>query len=78
MKRFLTLLAALIIPLAALAQAQITTKKIKISDFPEKTTKVVLTGNALILIFLVVICACASAAKGMIRAASSVKNLFIL
>jgi hypothetical protein len=47
MKRFLTLLAALIIPLAALAQAQITTKKIKISDFPEKTTKVVLTGNAL-------------------------------
>ncbi len=47
MKRILTLLAALIIPLAALAQAQITTKKIKISDFPEKTTKVVLTGNAL-------------------------------
>jgi hypothetical protein len=47
MKRFLTLLAALIIPLAALAQAQITTKKIKISDFPEKITKVVLTGNAL-------------------------------
>ena len=34
-------------PLAAAAQAQITTKKIKISDFPEKTTKVVLTGNVL-------------------------------
>lgn len=47
MKRFLTLLASIIIPLAALAQAQITTKKIKISDFPEKTTKVVLTGNIL-------------------------------
>ena len=31
----------------ASAQAQITTKKIKISDFPEKITKVVLTGNAL-------------------------------
>ena len=47
MKRFLTLLAAIILPLAVHAQAQITTKKIKISDFPEKTTKVVLTGNAL-------------------------------
>ena len=35
------------LPLMASAQAQITTKKIKISDFPEKTTKVVLTGNAL-------------------------------
>ena len=34
-------------PLVAAAQAQITTKKIKISDFPEKTTKVVLTGNVL-------------------------------
>ena len=33
--------------MVAAAQAQITTKKIKISDFPEKTTKVVLTGNAL-------------------------------
>ena len=47
MKKFLTLLAAIILPLAVYAQAQITTKKIKISDFPEKTTKVVLTGNAL-------------------------------
>ena len=47
MKRFLTLLAVIILPLAAYAQAQITTKKVKISDFPEKTTKVVLTGNAL-------------------------------
>ena len=35
------------LPLMASAQAQITTKKIKIRDFSEKTTKVVLTGNAL-------------------------------
>ena len=47
MKKFLILLAAIIMPLVAAAQAQITTKKIKISDFPEKTTKVVLTGNVL-------------------------------
>ena len=47
MKKFLILLVAAVMPLFAAAQAQITTKKIKISDFPEKTTKVVLTGNAL-------------------------------
>lgn len=47
MKKFLILLVAAMMPLLATAQAQITTKKIKISDFPEKTTKVVLTGNAL-------------------------------
>ena len=47
MKKFLILLAAIIMPFVAAAQAQITTKKIKISDFPEKTTKVVLTGNVL-------------------------------
>ena len=47
MKRCLTLLASIIISFAAYAQAQITTKKVKISDFPEKTTKVVLTGNIL-------------------------------
>ena len=41
------MLVAAMMPLLAAAQAQITTKKIKISDFPEKTTKVVLTGNAL-------------------------------
>lgn len=34
-------------PLMASAQAQINTKKIKISDFTHKVTKVVLTGNAL-------------------------------
>ena len=47
MKRFLVLLASIIISFTAYAQAQITTKKVKISDFPEKTTKVVLTGNIL-------------------------------
>ena len=47
MKKFLILLTAILLPLMASAQAQITTKKIKISDFPEKTTKVVLTGNGL-------------------------------
>lgn len=34
-------------PLLASAQAQITTKKVKIGDFTQKVTKVVLTGNAL-------------------------------
>ena len=47
MKNILIILAAIIIPIMVSAQAQITTKKVKISDFPEKTTKVVLTGNAL-------------------------------
>ena len=47
MKKFLILLVAAMMPLLAAAQAQITTKKVKISDFPEKTTKVVLTGNIL-------------------------------
>ena len=47
MKKILIILTAILLPLMASAQAQITTKKIKISDFPEKTTKVVLTGNAL-------------------------------
>jgi hypothetical protein len=47
MKKFLILLVAIILPLTTFAQAQITTKKIKISDFTQKTTKVVLTGNAL-------------------------------
>ena len=32
-------------PLLACAQAQINTKKVKIADFTEKTTKIVLTGN---------------------------------
>ena len=39
------ILAAAIIPMIAGAQAQIHTKKAKISDFTEKVTKIVLTGN---------------------------------
>lgn len=45
MKRLIMILAAIILPLAASAQAQIDTKKVKISDFTQKTTKVVLHGN---------------------------------
>ena len=45
MKRFLILISAVLFPLFAGAQAQINTKKIKIADFTEKTTKIVLTGN---------------------------------
>ena len=47
MKKFLTLIFALLLPLATFAQAEITTKKNKISDFTEKITKVVLTGDVL-------------------------------
>lgn len=45
MKKILILLTAVMMPLLASAQAQINTKKVKISDFTQKTTKVVLTGN---------------------------------
>lgn len=45
MKKFLILALAIIIPVTMSAQAQINTKKVKIEDFTEKTTKVVLTGN---------------------------------
>lgn len=39
------ILAVAFVPMIAGAQAQIHTKKVKISDFTEKITKVVLTGN---------------------------------
>lgn len=45
MKKLLIILAVALIPVIAGAQAQIHTKKVKISDFTEKITKVVLTGN---------------------------------
>ena len=45
MKKILIILLAAIMPLLAAGQAQITTKKVKISDFTSKITKVVLTGN---------------------------------
>ena len=45
MKRILILIAAVLLPIFAAAQAQINTKKVKIGDFTQKVTKVVLTGN---------------------------------
>ena len=45
MKRLVIFLAAALLPIFASAQAQINTKKVKISDFTQKTTMVVLTGN---------------------------------
>ena len=45
MKKLIILLAALIMPLMAGAQAQITTKKVKLEDFTQKITKIVLNGN---------------------------------
>lgn len=45
MKKFLILALSIMIPVTMSAQAQINTKKVKIEDFTEKTTKVVLTGN---------------------------------
>lgn len=45
MKKFLILIVAAVLPIAASAQAHITTKKYKINDFTEKITKVVTTGN---------------------------------
>ena len=48
MKKLLSLLLALLAVLPAAGQAQITTKKVRIADFTEKTLKVVLTGNELL------------------------------
>ncbi len=45
MKRILTILAALTLTLSAFGQAQITTRKEKLSDFTVRTMKVVLSGN---------------------------------
>ena len=45
MKRVLIFITVALFPLLANAQAQIQTKKIKIADFTQKTTKIVLTGN---------------------------------
>ena len=44
-RKILFILAAVLMPIFASGQAQINTKKVKIADFTEKTTKVVLTGN---------------------------------
>ncbi len=45
MKRFVTLVAVLLLTCPIWGQAQLTTRKYKFNDFTEKTTKVVLTGN---------------------------------
>ena len=47
MKKILLFFAFAIMTASAFAQAQIDTKKVKISDFTQKVTKVVLTGSAL-------------------------------
>ncbi len=52
MKKTIILIAAVLLPLVAGAQAHIITKKVKFSDFTEKTTKVVLTGNPFYDLFL--------------------------
>lgn len=45
MKRILIFIAAALLPVFAGGQAQINTKKVKIGDFTQKVTKVVMTGN---------------------------------
>ena len=45
MKKIIILAISLIMPLALAGQAQIDTKKVKISDFTQKVTKIVLNGN---------------------------------
>lgn len=45
MKKILVILISVMIPVIAGAQVQINTKKVKIADFTQKITKVVLTGN---------------------------------
>lgn len=46
MKRILITIVTIFLTILASAQAQIDTKKVKISDFTQKVTKVVLNGNA--------------------------------
>lgn len=48
MKKISAVIVAVLLPLFAWGQAQINTKKVKISDFPQKVTKVVLSGNEFI------------------------------
>ncbi|MBE6233040.1 MAG: hypothetical protein E7118_01025 [Bacteroidales bacterium] len=47
MRKTLATLAALLTVILSWGQAQINTKSVKISDFTQKTTKIVLTGNEL-------------------------------
>jgi hypothetical protein len=45
MKKYIVLLVSVLLPFMTFGQAQIDTKKVKIADFTQKITKVVLTGN---------------------------------
>ncbi len=45
MRKAIIFIISILLPLVASAQAQINTKKVKISDFTQKVTKVVLNGN---------------------------------
>lgn len=47
MKKFIVFTLSIILSFTAFGQAQIDTKKVKIADFTQKVTKVVLTGNML-------------------------------
>lgn len=47
MRKFILTIAAIAVSLVSFAQVKVTTKKMKIADFPQKITKVVLTGNEL-------------------------------
>ena len=47
MKKFLLFILSIILSFTAFGQAHIETKKVKIADFTQKITKVVLTGNML-------------------------------
>lgn len=48
MKKALAIMAAVLLPVLTWGQAQINTKKVKIGDFTQKITKVVLSGNEFI------------------------------
>lgn len=45
--KYILFMVAVLVPVLAQAQAKITTKRARLSDFPVKTTKVVLTGDDL-------------------------------
>ena len=45
MKKYIVFAAFMLLPFMSFGQMQIDTKKVRISDFTQKTTKIVLTGN---------------------------------
>ena len=45
MKKIFAIIISLLLPILAWGQAQINTKKVKLGDFTQKVTKVVLSGN---------------------------------